>query len=93
MTFVLLVAAIVSGCFVDALVGILGSRRRIGFGWAFFLSLVLTPLVGLIITLISDSLPQGERRWGCLMPTLLSLVFVTLVVILAVAVCGVAVNL
>ena len=52
---------------MDVLVGLLGSRRNIGFGWAFILSLLLSPLVGLIIVLISDPLPEGaERKLGCL---------------------------
>ncbi|MBR5455002.1 MAG: hypothetical protein IKV60_04335 [Rikenellaceae bacterium] len=75
MTLMMLVAALFMGCFVDALVGLIGSRRRIGFGWAFFLSLIFTPIVGLIFTLISDPLPTGQSRWGCLIPTLLSIVF------------------
>lgn len=58
---------VLSGCLIAVLIGIFGSKRRIGFGWAFLLSLVFTPLVGLICTLISDPLPQGEPNcWGCL---------------------------
>ena len=72
----MLIAALFMGCFVDALVGLIGSRRRIGFGWAFFLSLIFTPVVGLIFPLISEPLPVGQSRWGCLIPTLLSIVFV-----------------
>ena len=53
MSLMMLLAALFMGCFVDALVGLIGSRRRIGFGWAFFLSLIFTPVVGLIFTLIS----------------------------------------
>ena len=76
MSLMMLIAALFMGCFVDALVGLIGSRRRIGFGWAFFLSLIFTPIVGLIFTLISEPLPVGQSRWGCLIPTLLSIVFV-----------------
>lgn len=58
---------LLSGCFLSVLVGILGSRRNLGFGWAFLLSLLFSPLVGLICVLISDPLPQSEpNRWGCL---------------------------
>jgi hypothetical protein len=35
------------------LIGLLGNKRKIGFGWAFFWSLFLSPVIGLIITLIS----------------------------------------
>jgi len=36
-----------------ALVGQLGKNRKIGFGWSFALSLFLSPIIGLIITLLS----------------------------------------
>lgn len=36
-----------------ALVGQLGKKRKIGFGWSFALSLFLSPIIGLIITLFS----------------------------------------
>lgn len=36
-----------------ALVGQLGKKRKIGFGWSFALSLFLSPIIGLIITLCS----------------------------------------
>lgn len=55
-----------SGCLLSVLVGLVGSNRRIGFGWSFLLSLIFTPLVGLIFTLLSDPLPSGEKRWGCI---------------------------
>ena len=35
------------------IVGALGSGRKIGFAGAFFLSLILSPVIGLIITLFS----------------------------------------
>jgi hypothetical protein len=35
------------------LVGLLGKKRKIGFGWSFALSIFLSPLIGLIITLFS----------------------------------------
>lgn len=37
-------------------IGFIGSNRKIGFGGAFFLSLLLSPLIGLIFTLVSKSL-------------------------------------
>jgi hypothetical protein len=36
-----------------ALVGQLGKKRKIGFGWSFALSIFLSPIIGLIITLFS----------------------------------------
>lgn len=57
---------LLSGCLLSVLVGIIGSRRRIGFGLAFLVSLIFTPLVGLIVTLLTDPLPCDDRRWGCI---------------------------
>ena len=66
MGVLLLIFGLLTGTALCALVGILGSRRRLGFGWTFVISLIFTPLIGLLAALISDSLPQGEKRWGCL---------------------------
>lgn len=62
-----IIFGVLGGCFLSVLVGILGSKRELGFGWTFLLSLIFTPFVGLICALISDPLPQGApKRWGCL---------------------------
>ncbi len=67
MSLFALFFGLMSGCFLSVLVGIVGSKRRIGFGWAFLVSLILTPLIGLLITLISDPLPAGtDRGLGCI---------------------------
>lgn len=39
-----------------ALVGQLGKKRKIGFGWSFALSVFLSPIIGLIITLFSKKI-------------------------------------
>lgn len=66
MSILVVVFGILSGCFLSILVGIIGSHRRIGFGWAFLISLIFTPLVGLIVALLTDPLPSGSQRWGCI---------------------------
>ena len=66
MSILAVIFGLLSGSLLSVLVGIIGSRRRIGFGWAFLLSLIFTPLVGLIIALLTDPLPDCERRWGCI---------------------------
>ena len=43
------------------IVGAIGSNRKIGFAGAFFLSFFLSPLVGLIITVLSKSLEDEKR--------------------------------
>lgn len=79
---------VLSGSLLAVLVGIIGSRRRIGFGWAFLLSLVFTPLVGLIVTLLTDPLPGGEQRWGCIGTTVAILGLLCLVVFLLLLLSG-----
>ena len=66
MSILTLVFGLLGGCFLSVLVGIIGSRRRIGFGWAFLLSVIFTPLVGLVVALLTDPLPGGDQRWGCI---------------------------
>ena len=61
------VFGVLSGCFLSVLVGILGSKRNIGFGWAFIISILFSPLIGAIAVLLSDPLPQGSApKYGCL---------------------------
>ena len=38
-------------------VGFIGQNKKIGFGWSLFWSLLLSPLIGIIIVMLSDS-PQ-----------------------------------
>lgn len=68
MDFLLILGAISTGSLLSALVGLVGSRRKIGFGWAFLISVIFTPLIGIILTLLTDELPTGEKRWGCIAP-------------------------
>lgn len=88
MAFSLLLVGLLTGSLLAVLVGLLGARRKIGFGWAFLISVILTPFIGLIICLMSDPLPQGERKWGCLgtilgILMLVGLAFFTLLVLAA----------
>lgn len=47
---------IIFGWFLfSIIVGAIGSNRKIGFGMALLASLLLSPLIGLIITLVSES--------------------------------------
>ena len=66
--FSILTFGLLSGhLLLDVLVGLLGSRRNIGFGWTFIISVLFTPLIGLIAALISNPLPAGaEPKYGCL---------------------------
>ena len=52
-------ATIVIGILVVSwLVGILGSRRKMGFWGYFFGSILLTPVIGLLLVLASDPKPK-----------------------------------
>ena len=85
----LLIFGVLTDSFLAALVGLIGARRRIGFGWTFFLSVLLTPFIGLIICLLSDKLPDGERNWGCL-GSILAIITIALLAFLLLMVIGVA---
>ena len=85
MDVLLLIFGIISFSLVSVLVGLLGARRKIGFGWSFLISAVTTPLIGLIVTLLFDKLPAGERKWGCLGTILAILTIAMITIILAYA--------
>lgn len=86
--FLVILFGALSGCLLSVLVGVIGSRRRIGFGWAFLISLIFTPLVGLIVALLTDPLPGEDRRWGCIGNLLALLGLVSLVVFLLLLLAG-----
>ncbi|NLD21170.1 MAG: hypothetical protein GX664_01580 [Bacteroidales bacterium] len=77
MSVLLVIFGLLTSCLIDVLIGLIGSKRKLGFGWAFFLSVLLTPIVGLICVLISDPLPEGsDKKWGCLGILLAILAFI-----------------
>ena len=44
---------IVGWVIICALIALLGRKRKIGYGWSFVLCLLVSPIIGLIITLCS----------------------------------------
>ena len=62
MTTRSIVLGILTWCLISVLIGLVGSRRKIGFAWTFVLSLILTPIVGLIAALTSPKLPHGGEK-------------------------------
>lgn len=91
MTILTIIFGILSGSLLSVLVGLVGSRRRIGFGWAFLISLIFTPLVGLIIALLTEPLPGGDQRWGCIGTTLAVLGVICFIVFMILLLAGAAV--
>lgn len=87
MVLSLIIFGLLSGSLFSVLIGILGASRKIGFGWSFILSLILTPIGGLICVLISDPLPTGERKWGCL-ANLILIAAIAMLVMFVLAVLG-----
>ncbi len=66
MSILLIICGLFSGCLLSVLVGFIGRTRNIGFGWAFIISLIFTPIVGLIVTLLTDPKPPAATKsWGC----------------------------
>ncbi len=48
--------------FASLLIGLLGINRKMGFWGYFFSSLLLTPLIGILLLLVSDSRPKVKRQ-------------------------------
>ena len=87
----IIIFAISAGVLLDAIVGLVGSRRDIGFGWSFLISVLFTPLIGLIVVLLSPALPAGAPpRYGCLGRSFGCLGTVLLVAIVASLLLGLA---
>ena len=53
---------ILASVILSILVGLLGSSRKIGFGMAFLWSILLSPLIGVIITMASKPLEDAEME-------------------------------
>ena len=45
---------------LSALVALLGSNRKIGYGWSFVLCLFLSPIIGVIIILFSKKVDSVD---------------------------------
>jgi hypothetical protein len=90
--FSILAFGLLSGyLLLDILVGLVGSRRNIGFGWAFIISVLFSPIVGLLIALISPALPAGaEPKYGCLGQTFGCLGTLLIILIVAALLFGAA---
>lgn len=43
------------------IIGFIGKPRKIGFGYAFLLAILLSPVIGLIITLLSKKREKKEE--------------------------------
>ena len=51
-----------------------GRSRKCGFGWPFLLGVIFTPLISLVLVLLSDRLPSGETKWGCFWPVIIMII-------------------
>ena len=80
MSILVFLFGLLAGCLFAVIVGLIGSHRRIGFGWAFLLSVVTSPIIGLIVTLCTPKLETKDRKWGCL-GTLIGIVMLVLLVV------------
>ncbi|CAA6801252.1 MAG: Unknown protein [uncultured Sulfurovum sp.] len=54
------IIAIIIYLLISYLVGLLGKNRKFGFYGYFFISIFITPLVGLLLVLASDSKDKKE---------------------------------
>lgn len=46
---------------ISLLVGVVGKDRNIGFGFAFLWAILLSPIIGLVIALLSDKKKQEDE--------------------------------
>ena len=46
---------------ISLLVGVVGKERKIGFGFAFLWAILLSPIIGLVIALLSDKKKQEDE--------------------------------
>ena len=58
-----------------------GLKRRIGFGWALFLGLFLSPIVSFVAVLFSEKIEPDEdgdieKNWGCTGPIIVVAIIV-----------------
>ena len=58
-----------------------GLKRRIGFGWALFLGLFLSPIVSFVAVLFSEKIEPDEdgdieKNWGCKGPIIVVAIIV-----------------
>lgn len=60
ITVILLIFGALTFSLIAVLVGLLGARRKIGFGWSYLISIVTTPFVGLVVTLLLTNSPMGN---------------------------------
>ena len=77
-------------CFVGfvltLIIAFAGSKRSIGFGWPLFLGLFLTPVVSFVAVVLSERNKPNEngivkRKWGCLIPLILTIAIVASIAI------------
>ena len=76
MEIVVLIALV-----LDFIIANAGARRRIGFGWALFLGLLLSPIVSLIAVVLSEKIIPDEdgdieKNWGCKGPIIVVAIIV-----------------
>ena len=56
----MVIGSIISWVIFSILVGVIGLNRKIGFWGAFFISLLLSPFIGLVFALVSKSLSEEK---------------------------------
>ena len=66
MTPALLIYGLCTNTLLSVIVGLFGAKREIGFGWTFLISVVLSPIIGIVAVLVSEKLSGNQKKWGCL---------------------------
>ncbi len=53
---------IILNFFASLIIGLLGINRKMGFWGYFFSSLLLTPLMGVLLLLVSEPVPRTKKQ-------------------------------
>lgn len=65
VTFGLVIFGLLTDTLLSVIVGLFGARRQVGFFLTFLISLLLTPIAGIIVVLLSDR-RKGPADYGCM---------------------------
>ncbi|MBO7382016.1 MAG: hypothetical protein J6Y87_01195 [Muribaculaceae bacterium] len=85
VSFGLVIFGLLTGTLLSILVGMFGARRKVGFTLTFLISLVLTPIAGIIVVLLSEK-RKGGADYGCFARILSAFGLLSVVLILLIAI-------
>ncbi|OQW94299.1 MAG: hypothetical protein BWK79_06540 [Beggiatoa sp. IS2] len=61
MHIVIIATVVATWLILSLILGITGRNRKMGFWGYFFASIILTPVIGLLLVLVSDPRPEPSK--------------------------------